>query len=92
MVLMMDCVDQDGAEAPQDATRLLTHHREVLVEHVKNTQCILDNLKMNGFICNEDIEIIQRSATKTEQVIKYLILSLILFHAHLNTFFLGPKN
>ncbi|KAF5883742.1 nucleotide-binding oligomerization domain-containing protein 1, partial [Clarias magur] len=70
----MGRVDQDGAEAPQDASRLLTRHREVLVEHVKNTQCILDNLKMNGFICNEDIEIIQRSATKTEQVRKILEL------------------
>ncbi|MCI4391096.1 hypothetical protein PGIGA_G00130380 [Pangasianodon gigas] len=71
---MMGCVDQDGAEAPLDACRLLTHHREVLVELVKNTQCILDNLKMNGFICNEDIEIIQRSFTKTEQVRKILEL------------------
>ncbi|KAI5615176.1 nucleotide-binding oligomerization domain-containing protein 1, partial [Silurus asotus] len=61
-------------EAPLDACRLLTLHRELLVEKVKNTQCILDNLKMNGFICNEDIEIIQRSITKTEQVRKILEL------------------
>ncbi|KAL6462429.1 hypothetical protein MHYP_G00288510 [Metynnis hypsauchen] len=54
--------------------RILTKHREVLVEHVKNTQCVLDNLKSNGFICNEDIEIIQRSATKTDQVRKILEL------------------
>ncbi|KAI4890660.1 hypothetical protein NFI96_024946 [Prochilodus magdalenae] len=47
--------------------RTLTKHREVLVEQVKNTQCVLDNLKTNGFICNEDIEIIQRAATKTDQ-------------------------
>ncbi|XP_060756539.1 nucleotide-binding oligomerization domain-containing protein 1 isoform X3 [Neoarius graeffei] len=72
---MMGCVDQDGDEAPVDACRLLTLHREVLVEQVKNTQCILDNLKMNGFICNEDIEIIQRSPTKTEQVRKILELA-----------------
>ena len=49
--------------------RTLTKHREVLVEQVKNTQCVLDNLKINGFICNEDIEIIQRAATKTDQVL-----------------------
>lgn len=48
--------------------KLLTAHRELLVEQVKNTQCILDNLQMNGFICTEDIEIIQRSTTKTDQV------------------------
>lgn len=69
---MMGCMDQDGEEAPLEAFRLLTLHREVLVEQVKNIQCILDNLKMNGFICNEDIEIIQRSATKTEQVLKHV--------------------
>jgi len=47
---------------------LLTSHRELLVEQVKNTQCILDNLQINGFICTEDIEIIQRRTTKTDQV------------------------
>ncbi|XP_036413994.1 nucleotide-binding oligomerization domain-containing protein 1 [Colossoma macropomum] len=54
--------------------RMLTKHREVLVEHVKNTQCVLDNLKSNGFICNEDIEITQRAATRTDQVRKILEL------------------
>ncbi|KAK2815371.1 hypothetical protein Q7C36_023637 [Tachysurus vachellii] len=71
---MMGCVDLVGAEAPLEACRLLTLHREVLVEQIKNTQCILDNLKINGFLCNEDTEIIQRSATKTEQVRKILEL------------------
>ncbi|TTR68470.1 Nucleotide-binding oligomerization domain-containing protein 1 [Bagarius yarrelli] len=70
----MGCVDKDGAEAPLDACRLLTLHRELLVEQVKNTQCILDNLRMNGYFCNEDIEIIQRLTTKTEQVRKILEL------------------
>ncbi|XP_072548691.1 nucleotide-binding oligomerization domain-containing protein 1 [Salminus brasiliensis] len=60
----------DGAQA----LRLLTLHREVLVEHVKNTQCVLDNLKINGFICNEDIEIIHQANTKTQQVRKILEL------------------
>ncbi len=48
--------------------KLLTSHRELLVEQVKNTQCVLDNLQMNGFICTEDIEIIHRSSTRTDQV------------------------
>uniref|UniRef100_A0A672PAV2 CARD domain-containing protein n=1 Tax=Sinocyclocheilus grahami TaxID=75366 RepID=A0A672PAV2_SINGR len=54
--------------------KLLTSHRELLVEQVKNTQCMLDNLQTNGFICTEDIEIIQRSSTKTDQVRKILEL------------------
>uniref|UniRef100_A0A8C1QNX6 Nucleotide-binding oligomerization domain containing 1 n=1 Tax=Cyprinus carpio TaxID=7962 RepID=A0A8C1QNX6_CYPCA len=54
--------------------KLLTSHRELLVERVKNTQCVLDNLQMNGFICTEDIEIILRSSTKTDQVRKILEL------------------
>lgn len=54
--------------------KLLTAHRELLVEQVKNTRCVLDNLQMSGFICTEDIEIIHRSSTKTDQVRKILEL------------------
>ncbi|XP_062841217.1 nucleotide-binding oligomerization domain-containing protein 1, partial [Trichomycterus rosablanca] len=61
-----------GAESSLSSCKLLTLHREVLVNQVKNTQCLLDNLKLNGFFCNEDVELIQRSATKTDQVRKIL--------------------
>uniref|UniRef100_A0A8C7TTV9 Nucleotide-binding oligomerization domain containing 1 n=1 Tax=Oncorhynchus mykiss TaxID=8022 RepID=A0A8C7TTV9_ONCMY len=54
--------------------QLFTLHRELLVSQVKSTQCILDNLLQSGFLCFEDTEIIQRSATKTEQVRKILEL------------------
>uniref|UniRef100_A0A8C7D2L4 Nucleotide binding oligomerization domain containing 1 n=1 Tax=Oncorhynchus kisutch TaxID=8019 RepID=A0A8C7D2L4_ONCKI len=54
--------------------QMLTLHRELLVSQVKSTQCILDNLLQIGFLCIEDTEIIQRSATKTDQVRKILEL------------------
>lgn len=58
----------DGAAMGHSTLKILTIHREVLVDQVKNTQCILDNLLSSGFVCNEDVEIIQRSTTKTDQV------------------------
>uniref|UniRef100_A0AAY5ET99 Nucleotide-binding oligomerization domain containing 1 n=1 Tax=Electrophorus electricus TaxID=8005 RepID=A0AAY5ET99_ELEEL len=71
----MGSVGKDSApEASVTSLRLLTLHREILVEQVKNTQCILDNLRINGYICNEDIEIIHRAATKADQVRKILEL------------------
>uniref|UniRef100_A0A8B9HMX6 Nucleotide binding oligomerization domain containing 1 n=3 Tax=Astyanax mexicanus TaxID=7994 RepID=A0A8B9HMX6_ASTMX len=60
----------DGARA----LKLLTLHREVLVERVRNTQCVLDNLQNQGFICTEDLEIIQHTNTRTQQVRKILEL------------------
>ncbi|XP_052002754.1 nucleotide-binding oligomerization domain-containing protein 1-like [Xyrauchen texanus] len=72
---MGSCV-KDGTHTCARAShlKLLTLHRELLVDQVKNTQCVLDNLQLNGFICTEDIEIIQRSTTKTDQVRKILEL------------------
>lgn len=63
-VLMMDSCKG----SPVSYVKLLRVHRELLVGQVKNTQCLLDNLHMNNFICTEDREIIQRSTTKTDQV------------------------
>uniref|UniRef100_A0AAY4D2D2 Nucleotide-binding oligomerization domain containing 1 n=1 Tax=Denticeps clupeoides TaxID=299321 RepID=A0AAY4D2D2_9TELE len=59
---------------PVSHLKLLTVHRELLVQQVKNTQCILDNLLSSGFVCTEDVEIVQRCTTKTEQVRKILEL------------------
>lgn len=58
----------DGVPTGHSALKILTLHREVIVDQVKNTQCIFDNLLSSGFVCNEDVEIIQRSTTKTDQV------------------------
>ncbi|KAI9544973.1 hypothetical protein NQZ68_040376 [Dissostichus eleginoides] len=46
---------------------LLTYHRELLVSRLRSVPCILDNLLASGFVCEEDVEIVQRTATKTDQ-------------------------
>ncbi|XP_071769184.2 nucleotide-binding oligomerization domain-containing protein 1 [Centroberyx gerrardi] len=53
---------------------ILTYHRELLVSRVKSIQCILDNLSASGFFCEEDVEIVERTITKTDQVRKILEL------------------
>uniref|UniRef100_A0A8D3CR65 Nucleotide-binding oligomerization domain containing 1 n=1 Tax=Scophthalmus maximus TaxID=52904 RepID=A0A8D3CR65_SCOMX len=53
---------------------ILTCHRELLVSKLRSVQCVLDNLLTCGFLCEEDVEIVQRTATKTDQVRKILEL------------------
>uniref|UniRef100_A0A673BNC6 Nucleotide-binding oligomerization domain containing 1 n=1 Tax=Sphaeramia orbicularis TaxID=375764 RepID=A0A673BNC6_9TELE len=53
---------------------ILTFHREVLVTRLRSIQCIVDNLLSAEFLCQEDAEIIQRTATKSNQVRKILEL------------------
>lgn len=60
---------RSGLTGHVSTVQMLTLHRELLVSHVKSTQCIMDNLLESGFLCIEDAEIIQRAATKTDQVI-----------------------
>nr|XP_019946646.1 PREDICTED: nucleotide-binding oligomerization domain-containing protein 1 [Paralichthys olivaceus] len=48
--------------------KILTHHRELLVSSLRSIQCILDNLLACGFLCEEDVEIVQQTVTKTDQV------------------------
>lgn len=55
-------------EAKMSCLNSLTYHRELLVSRLRSVQCILDNLLACGFVCEEDVEIIQQTATKTEQV------------------------
>ncbi|KAM9852247.1 nucleotide-binding oligomerization domain-containing protein 1 [Aulostomus maculatus] len=64
---------QPGA-AVASCSDFLTIHRELLVSELRSVQCVLDNLLACGFLCEEDVEIIQRSATKTDQVRKVLEL------------------
>ncbi|XP_040899312.1 nucleotide-binding oligomerization domain-containing protein 1 [Toxotes jaculatrix] len=54
--------------------KILKYHRELLVSRLKSIQCILDNLLACGFLCEEDVEIVQRTVTKTDQVRKILEL------------------
>uniref|UniRef100_A0A3Q3L2Y7 Nucleotide-binding oligomerization domain containing 1 n=1 Tax=Mastacembelus armatus TaxID=205130 RepID=A0A3Q3L2Y7_9TELE len=53
---------------------ILTYHRELLVSRLRSVQCVLDNLLVCGFLCEEDVEIVQRTVTKTDQVRKILEL------------------
>lgn len=61
-------------EARLSCLNALTYHRELLVSRLRSVQCILDNLYTSGFICEEDVEIVQQTATKPEQVRKILEL------------------
>lgn len=54
--------------------QLLTCHRELLVSTLRSIQCLLDNLLASGFFCEEDVEIIQQTVTKPNQVRKILEL------------------
>ncbi|XP_078109738.1 nucleotide-binding oligomerization domain-containing protein 1 [Sander vitreus] len=61
-------------EARASCLDTLTYHRELLVSRLRSVQCILDNLLACGFVCEEDVEIVQRTGTKPEQVRKILDL------------------
>ncbi|KAM3613955.1 uncharacterized protein V6R79_007594 [Siganus canaliculatus] len=61
-------------EAKMSSLSLLTCHRELLVSTLRSTQCVLDNLLAHGFLCEEDVEIVQRTLTKRNQVRKILEL------------------
>ncbi|XP_068611515.1 nucleotide-binding oligomerization domain-containing protein 1 [Brachionichthys hirsutus] len=54
--------------------QVLTCHREQLVSRLRSVPCILDNLLACGFLCEEEVEIVQRTPTKTGQVRKLLEL------------------
>uniref|UniRef100_A0A3P9J6S6 Nucleotide binding oligomerization domain containing 1 n=1 Tax=Oryzias latipes TaxID=8090 RepID=A0A3P9J6S6_ORYLA len=61
-------------EASGPCLPLLTYHRELLVSTLTSIQCLLDNLLLNGFFCQEDVEIVQRILTKPDKVRKVLEL------------------
>ncbi|XP_029927351.1 nucleotide-binding oligomerization domain-containing protein 1 isoform X3 [Myripristis murdjan] len=58
------------AEKEVSSLHILRYHRELLVSRVKSIQCILDNLLASGFLCVEDVEIVEHTTTKTNQVVK----------------------
>ncbi|XP_056902209.1 nucleotide-binding oligomerization domain-containing protein 1 [Takifugu flavidus] len=59
-------------EAKMSYVDLLTVHRELLVSTLKSVQCLLDNLSACGFFCEEDVDIVQQTVTRTEKVRKIL--------------------
>ncbi|XP_067856966.1 nucleotide-binding oligomerization domain-containing protein 1-like [Heptranchias perlo] len=63
-------MEQTAAHEQQVASYhdLLTVHRVELVNGIKNTDCILDNLLQSGYFTPEDTEFIQQSTTQHEKV------------------------
>lgn len=59
---------QAAAEARLSYVDLLTVHRELLVSRIKSIQCLLDNLSACSFFCEEDVDIVQQTVTRTEKV------------------------
>ncbi|CAL9705222.1 unnamed protein product [Knipowitschia caucasica] len=53
---------------------LLTFHREALVSKLRSIQCVLDNLLSAELLCEEEVEAVQRTDTKPNQVRKLLEL------------------
>ncbi|XP_055974340.1 nucleotide-binding oligomerization domain-containing protein 1 [Sorex fumeus] len=63
-----------GLNVAQSYGRLLKTHREFLVTHIRNTQCLLDNLQKNDYFTAEDADIVGACPTKPSQVRKILDL------------------
>lgn len=49
-------------------TKLLKINRELLVAHIRNTQCLLDNLLQNDYFSVEDVEIVGACPTQPDKV------------------------
>ncbi|KAJ0065916.1 hypothetical protein NL108_000164 [Boleophthalmus pectinirostris] len=64
---------QLGEEKPS-CRSLLTYHRETLVSKLRSIQCVLDNLLSSEFLCEEEVEAVQLTDTKPNQVRKLLEL------------------
>ncbi|XP_006832230.1 PREDICTED: nucleotide-binding oligomerization domain-containing protein 1 [Chrysochloris asiatica] len=54
--------------------KLLRINRELLVTHIRNTQCLLDNLLKNDYFSEEDVEIVCACPTQPDKVRKLLDL------------------
>ncbi|XP_063160029.1 nucleotide-binding oligomerization domain-containing protein 1 [Candoia aspera] len=54
---------------------LLKVHRELLVDRVHNTQCLIDNLIKNDYFSTEDAEIAAQYSTQADKVRKILDLA-----------------
>nr|XP_060488805.1 nucleotide-binding oligomerization domain-containing protein 1-like [Panthera onca]XP_060488806.1 nucleotide-binding oligomerization domain-containing protein 1-like [Panthera onca]XP_060488807.1 nucleotide-binding oligomerization domain-containing protein 1-like [Panthera onca] len=54
--------------------KLLKISRELLVTHIRNTQCLVDNLLKNDYFSSEDAEIVCACPTQPDKVRKILDL------------------
>ncbi|ELK12629.1 Nucleotide-binding oligomerization domain-containing protein 1 [Pteropus alecto] len=49
--------------------KLLKINRELLVTHIRNTQCLVDNLLKNDYFSDEDAEIVGACPTQPDKVL-----------------------
>ena len=56
------------AESLHSYIKLLKSNRELLVTHIRNTQCLLDNLLKNDYFSAEDVEIVGACPTQPDKV------------------------
>ncbi|XP_040500060.1 nucleotide-binding oligomerization domain-containing protein 1 isoform X2 [Ursus maritimus] len=59
---------------PHSHVKLLKINRELLVTHIRNTQCLVDNLLKNDYFTSEDAEIVCACPTQPDKVRKILDL------------------
>ncbi|XP_036897110.1 nucleotide-binding oligomerization domain-containing protein 1 isoform X2 [Sturnira hondurensis] len=62
------------SESLHSYIKLLKSNRELLVTHIRNTQCLLDNLLHNDYFSAEDAEIVGACPTQPDKVRKILDL------------------
>ncbi|XP_036982389.2 nucleotide-binding oligomerization domain-containing protein 1 isoform X1 [Artibeus jamaicensis] len=62
------------SESLHSYIKLLKSNRELLVTHIRNTQCLLDNLLRNDYFSAEDTEIVGACPTQPDKVRKILDL------------------
>ncbi|KAM6152683.1 nucleotide-binding oligomerization domain-containing protein 1 isoform 2-T2 [Erethizon dorsatum] len=65
---------EGGPSESHTHIRLLKVNRELLVTHIRNIQCLLDNLLKNDYFSAEDVEIVCACPTQPDKVRKILDL------------------
>lgn len=55
-------------QPPRSHVKLLKTNRELLVTHIRNTQCLVDNLLENDYFSAEDAEIVGACPTQPDKV------------------------
>lgn len=62
--------EREGTPAGSDShIKLLKISRELLVTHIRNTQCLVDNLLENDYFSAEDAEIVGACPTQPDKVL-----------------------
>lgn len=62
-------MDTTPSEPLHSHIKLLKTNRELLVTHIRNTQCLVDNLLENEYFSAEDAEIVGACPTQPDKVL-----------------------